>query len=75
MISEHARLAACLKDMAKPTGRPPFRPWRSLEVGDAVVMPDQAPAKAGVEWAKRHGWIFSRKKQRDGSGWLVWRKA
>lgn len=75
MIPEHDRLQACLKDLhAKPIGRPPFRPWRHLEIGQAVLMEAQAAAKAGVDWAKRHGRIFTRKKQKDGSGWLVRRE-
>jgi len=77
LISEHERLQAMLKDLneRKPIGRPPFRPWRTLEIGQAVVMEAQAAAKAGVAWAKRHGRIFTRQKQPDGSGWLVRRKA
>lgn len=75
MIPEHERLQAFLKDHAKPIGRPPFRPWRTLEIGQAVLMDAQAAAKAGVAWAKRHGRLFTREKQKDGSGWLVRRKA
>jgi hypothetical protein len=59
----------------KPIGRPAFRPWRALEVGQSAVMPCMSAAKAGVDWAKRHGRIFTRKKQKDGSGWLVRREA
>lgn len=77
MISEHDRLAACLRDLhaQRPPYRPPFRPWRFLEVGQAVTMPTMAAAKAGVAWAKRHGRRFVREKQKDGSGWLVRREA
>lgn len=77
MIDEHSRLQAHLKSLheQKPIGRPPFRPWRHLEIGQAVVMEAQAAAKAGVAWAKRHGRKFVREKQKDGSGWLVRRKA
>jgi hypothetical protein len=77
MIPEHARLEACLKAFreTKPPYRPPIRPWRFLEIGQAIVSPDQAPAKAAIDWAKRRGWVFTRKKQRDGTGWLVKRTA
>jgi hypothetical protein len=75
VIPEHERLQAYLKDVAKPIGRPAFRPWRHLEIGQAVLMDAQAAAKAGVAWAKRHGRLFTRQKQQDGSGWLVRRKA
>jgi hypothetical protein len=77
-IPEHQRLQDCLQDLARkgrPVGRPPFRPWRHLEIGQAVLMEAQAAAKAGVAWAKRHGRIFTREKQKDGTGWLVRRKA
>ncbi len=73
MISEHERLQACLKDLhaQKPIGRPAFRPWRHLEVGQSAVMTCVSAAKAGVAWARRHGRVFVREKQKDGSGWLV----
>jgi hypothetical protein len=75
MIPEHERFEANMRDLrSKPIGRPPFRPWRHLEIGQAVLMDAQAAAKAGVDWAKRHGRIFTRKKQKDGSGWLVRRE-
>lgn len=75
MISEHERLEAMMKDLHKPIGRPPFRPWRHLEIGQAVVIEAMDAAKAGVAWAKRHGRKFTREKQKDGSGWMVRRKA
>lgn len=78
MIPEHERLQACLKDLhdQRPPHRPPVWPWRFLRIGDAVLVPTQGSARAGARWARKNcGWIFSRKKQRDGSGWLVRREA
>jgi len=75
-ISEHERLQACLKDLhSKPIGRPPFRPWRHLEIGQVALMTTLGAAKAGLAWARAHGRVFTREKQKDGSGWLVRRKA
>jgi hypothetical protein len=78
MIPEHARLEACLKAFreTKPPYRPPIRPWRFLEVGEAILVPTAGSARKGARWVwKKYGWTLSRKKQRDGSGWLVRRVA
>jgi hypothetical protein len=77
MRDGHTLLNDCLKSLheQKPIGRPPVRPWRTLEVGQAVMMATLDSAKAGLVWARRHGRIFTREKQKDGSGWLVRRKA
>lgn len=77
MRSEHERLQACLKDLheQKPIGRPPVRPWRFLRIGDAILVPTQGSARHGIRWARKaYGWVLTRKKQRDGSGWLVKRE-
>jgi hypothetical protein len=77
MIPEHERFAAMMADLRaqRLPHRPPIRPWRFLEVGQGAIMPTMAAAKAGVAWAKRHGRLFVREKQKDGTGWMVRRKA
>jgi hypothetical protein len=73
LISEHDRLQAMLADLhaQRPPYRPPIRPWRFMAIGEAILVPTQGAARAGARWVRKYGWILSRKKQRDGSGWLV----
>jgi hypothetical protein len=59
----------------KGGGRPLKYPWHTLAVGDSVLLTCEATARAGANWGKRHWWIVAVEKQRDGSGWRLWRKA
>lgn len=56
------------------TPRPKY-PWAKLEVGDSILVETQDDARVGQMWALRHGRRFESRKQKDGSGWRVRRKA
>ncbi len=59
-----------------PRGGNTLYDWRSLEVGDSILVPTRAATRAGHQWAARHDRKFETRKMREKPyGFRVWRMA